>query len=95
MYRTTDEYISCIITLRRFRRNSEGNKMLVVRSFVRPFVRPSVPLLKRVNISDPIVQIYFIFGPNTALHRAINILIKNFQNIQNGHHAGIFTPSAL
>ena len=51
--------------------------------------------MKTRNISDPIVWIHFIFGLNIALHRAINIHIKNFEKIQNGHHAGTFTPSAL
>ena len=32
------------------------------------------------------------FGPNIVLHRAINNLIKNIGKIQNGHHAGRFSP---
>ena len=54
----------------------------------------SAPQMKTLNISEPIVRIYFIFGPNIVLHRAINNLIKNIGKIQNGHHAGRFSPSA-
>ena len=54
----------------------------------------SAPQMKTLNISDPIVQICFISGPNIALQTPINILSKNFQKIQNGHHEGTFTPSA-
>ena len=35
---------------------------------------PTTLQIKTLNISEPIGRIYFIFGTNVALHRAINIL---------------------
>ena len=56
---------------------------------------PSDPQMKTLNISEPIWQIYFIFGMNVAFHRAIPIHIIKFETNENGRRAGRFSPSTL